>query len=254
MDELRGSAPTPAAAPSPAAMSDIGSLLRTRQLTLGEFLSGAWQIFSERFATIAAVTLSVAIPVHAVMMLAGGQQANRILSAMLIAAAGAAGLLSTLAVILIADRAVAGELLSWGDAFAGAIERWTSALLVSVIGIVIVVPLMLLIIPGIIWASYYVFALQAAALRDKTGKEALDRSKRLVRGSWGWGRVFLLLLLLGLMGQAITYGVAWVPGILVGPVIGGAIREVLGSVVGSFSTVLFTLIFLNCDARDLPAS
>lgn len=52
---------------------------------------------------------------------------------------------------------------------------------------------LLLLIPGIIFMVYYAFVEQIVILEDKSGMNALNRSKELVKGRW-WTLAILLLL------------------------------------------------------------
>jgi hypothetical protein len=67
--------------------------------------------------------------------------------------------------------------------------------------------ILVLILPGVVFATYFSFAFQVFALEGKWGLDALKRSARLLSGHF-W-RVFLLLVVLGFV-------VGFVPGLVAG--------------------------------------
>jgi len=105
-----------------------------------------------------------------------------------------------------------GLALSTGGRHFGAV-LWTTILT----GVVIFVGFLLLIIPGIIFSIWYLFAVMISVVEGKSGGDALRRSKELVRGR-GWtvfmrivvAYLFVLLISLALgmfgsVGQIIQF-------------------------------------------------
>ena len=77
-------------------------------------------------------------------------------------------------------------------------SKYLSFLLVSLLtGLVVGLGFLLLIIPGIIFAIWFVFSVYTVICEDKKGFKALSRSKELVKGYW-WPtakRVFALMII-----------------------------------------------------------
>jgi len=77
-------------------------------------------------------------------------------------------------------------------------SKYLSFLLVSLLtGLVVGLGFLLLIIPGIIFAIWFVFSAYIVICEDKKGCKALSRSKELVKGYW-WPtakRVFALMII-----------------------------------------------------------
>jgi uncharacterized membrane protein len=152
----------------------------------------------------------------------------------------------TMAVVFIAERAVNNETMSFGDALRRSADRWVSGVGTNIVAAIILLLLfLLLIVPGIIWAIYYTFWIQVVALRNKDGKSALDYSKALVKGQWG--RVFGTGFIITLIPGGLYFGIAYILGLLnTSPVI-NVVAATLGNITTAFTTVAFTVLFLNLD-------
>jgi len=89
------------------------------------------------------------------------------------------------AVAILTSKALDGEAAGAKDVLRSSFRKIPAAFIASfVAGIIVMLLMLLLIVPGVIWAVYYTFILQAVALRDMRGKQALDYSKSLVTGRW----------------------------------------------------------------------
>lgn len=106
--------------------------------------------------------------------------------------------------ILLAAR-IGGEAVTAAAAIKKAVSLLPRYAVMTLLNIFIVCALsLLLIVPGIIFAVFYIFATEALFLRNYGGMQALLYSKRLVEGNW-WvisGFVFIAL--------AATYGLTFV--------------------------------------------
>ncbi len=88
--------------------------------------------------------------------------------------------------------------MSVGDAFREASPYfWKVVGLSIVLGLLLLVLFILLIIPGIIFGVYWIFASLFLVIENRRIGECLDASKQLVKGKW-W-RVFGYYLLLGII-------------------------------------------------------
>jgi hypothetical protein len=89
----------------------------------------------------------------------------------------------------IIENSLEGQLISLGDVFKFSLSRLGDVFQTSLFLLIIILGFtLLLIIPGIIWANYYSFAITIAALRGMLGKAALQYSRKLIDGQW-W-RIF----------------------------------------------------------------
>lgn len=99
------------------------------------------------------------------------------------------------AAIWTADKSLKGEKTSFREAYQIAIKFFWPSLGVAVLRALIVIGgLILLIVPGIIWAMRYSLATQIVVLEGKNGWEAMTKSKELTKG--------------GLLEALIDFGVA----------------------------------------------
>lgn len=87
-----------------------------------------------------------------------------------------------IAIIKCAERAVTQREISFGEALAEGLHRWPRYLWTGFLGGLIVLGLFVLIIPGFIWAVYYMFLPYVVSVTSLSGKKALDYSKSLVQG------------------------------------------------------------------------
>ena len=119
---------------------------------------------------------------------------------------------AVVAVVKCAERAVTRREISAAEAVAEGLRRWPRYLWTGFLGGLIVAGLScLLLIPGLIWAVYYMFVPYAVSVTSLTGKKALDYSKSLVRDSFlrTIGYFFVVgfatgvqIYVIGLLGQA----------------------------------------------------
>lgn len=108
------------------------------------------------------------------------------------------GLISAMSIAVIMEKVVENQTISLLEAVKFSVSKCWRAFTTSLLASLIVMGLtILLVIPGVIYWTYYIFVLYAVALRDKHGKEALNYSKILVVGQW-W-RVFGVLMGLGIL-------------------------------------------------------
>lgn len=87
-----------------------------------------------------------------------------------------------IAVVKCAERVVTQREISLFEALAEGLRRWPRYLLTGFLGGLIVGAFCLLIIPGLIWAVYYMFLPYVVSVTSLSGMRALDYSKSLVKG------------------------------------------------------------------------
>ena len=88
------------------------------------------------------------------------------------------------------------------------------------------------------------------ALRDQSGRDALNYSKNLVEGQW-W-RIFGTTLVFSLIAIAISSGIWYLTSLISENQLFSIIPNILVDIVGSFITVMYVLLFLNSDFVKRP--
>jgi hypothetical protein len=149
------------------------------------------------------------------------------------------------------ERSSQEQLTSLGDVFKFSFSRFGAVFETGLfLGIIIIGLTLLLIVPGIIWANYYSFAIIITALRYLRVRAALAYSKKLVEGQW-W-RIF-----------GITAAI-WFPAVIFNLSILLLSRKVpdikflssfapmmISNLVGVITSVMGVVLFLNTEsARD----
>jgi hypothetical protein len=230
--------------------------IRTERYNLGKILSAGWKLYFEKFNVITPIILIVYIPINIVLSFIPIEpesfegfaiylRASQLLEFLF-------GIIATVAVVKVIECTIKGEEITYLEALKFGLTRWGRAIGVQILaGVIVFCLLLLFIVPGIIWAVYYTFAIYIVAIRDISGKEALNYSKRLVRGQWG--RVFWIGLALNLL----TVLGAFIIGVIIGipfalfPGLSISIIDILFDTAGDIAIFMFTIMgavfFLNVD-------
>jgi cobalamin synthase len=130
--------------------------------------------------------------------------------------------------------------LGFKEAFTKALPKLWPYLLTSIlVGLAVIGGLILLIIPGIIFAFWFFFAEYLVIAEDLSGKAALSRSKQLMKGKIGavFARTFVVGLIIGL--------IYWIIGLIFGMFFTKNIAEDLSSVLSIFLmpySVIYTVL------------
>ena len=251
-----------------------------KEYSFMEILSRAWKIFRENAAVIIAIALLIAIPVSIINLLADrafavpgltdpslspeaqvnytsnlGQIAYAFLILSLVEIALAfISLLSTMALAFYVKSCIDGEKTSIQKAYSKAFGRWPAAIWTNIVlGIFLIVLFALFIIPGIIYFVYWAFALYAVALSNKSGREALKYSKKIVNKRWwtvlGYGILYEIIRLIVFIPLIIVFGILSL--ILTDPASSFAIsltNNILRSVVWSCFLVVWVVFYLNFES------
>jgi len=102
-----------------------------------------------------------------------------------------------------------------GDAFSESSPYfWRVVGLSIIVGLLLLVLFILLIIPGIIFMTYWTFSFVFLIVENKKIRESLDASKQLVKGRWWrvFGYYFLLMILFTIIAAIIS-----IPNIMTAP-------------------------------------
>ena len=146
---------------------------------------------------------------------------------------------------------LAGGELSPMDALGMAYRRFWSLLAATiVVGVIVVLGLIALVIPGLILATWYVYTIPAIMLENKGALEGMSASKAFGRDK-KW-RTFLLF-----MAVALAYVVASViDGIfsLGSPLLGEVVYDVLLVPIAAWASVMFSYTYLAYGPSAAPAT
>mgnify|MGYP001025458902 FL=1 len=236
-------------------------LLRTSRLDLSGILSSSMAVIKTGFSRLIPLALLSAIPQAIILLLTQADafsQSSYDSLAPLCALCG----FELIFIVLITITYIAGAYTveaivqdrpdGLSTAFRYALSRLPQVLLVSIIyGVIVMVGMLLLIIPGIIVAFYLTFAYPAVALRQ-VSLQALQYSYQLVKGQW-W-RVFGILLGIGLLNLIIVGPLTWLGGLLTSSSfnIGAILINYLASTIAFFFGVPAIVFFLNEDYLAHP--
>lgn len=225
--------------------ADIGA----KKLGVGELFKTGWWIFQLRKIDILFIFLLLVLPtwslslVHVEKIVPPG--AYWLLSPLLALVSLLIALPAKIALAKLVDDTIKGEKSGWREAIRFAISRWGVVTGTSLmLGGILIGLSLLLILPGVIFGIYFIFAIYVAALKPEGGGAALDRSKALVTGQWQ--RVFGVSLLLGFLSILPVIVYYPIERFLQQPLI-HIITWPVFSLVDIFFRILFILFYLNTE-------
>jgi len=231
------------------------------ELGISGILSESWRLFKENFWLIAIIIFVVYVPVNIILylvpadsMIDQGLRGIRMYVRIIQILEGLIGIIATMAIAYLIKVRLDNKKISSWTALKEAVFKWPAAFLTSfVTGISLLFLFLLLIVPGIIFAVYWMFVLYVVILKDETAFDAMSYSKSLVKGRWwktlGYSIVFGLLgLIVSLFLGFILGGIAY---FLPANIFGAGIDVILTTftdVITAFFSVVFVVFFLNFDA------
>jgi hypothetical protein len=247
-----------------------GGSAELREHSVGEILTGAFEIYRGNWAALMQVVAIVAIPLSLIGYLIADQLIRTVTvvgpvtgSTTVVVSGGSfwrASLASALLLfigVLIAQvltgaitRGAAGIFVGNQITVAGAysfgMARVWSILLVSIlVGVIVGIGFVLLVIPGFIFLTWLAVSMPALVVEDRRGTQALSRSWELVRGrSWPvFGTLVVAAIITGVVNSIITapFGHNWfVRGLLAG---------IATTVTTPFTALVGVLIYLDLRVR-----
>lgn len=234
--------------------------IKTQKFGISQLLSLGWQLYRNNFKAIFMIIFCVYLPILIVVSFipvdgltqeydASSYRFVNQISNMLVSLVG---LIATIGIAALIDHSLEGKDLHWSDALRFGVSKWLSAFGTGLLGGLIIFGLtLLLIVPGIIWSLYYIFAIYVVALRNLSRKSALDYSKNLVEGQWWriFGINFILSILCFLFVLGVNIPASWISTNQVFVII----PDFFSNLIGSFFTVVTILFFLNNDYLKHPA-
>jgi len=238
--------------------------IKTESYGLKRIISAGWKIYIEKFKDIVPTVLIVHVPINIVLSLIPTMPDEykdfqiRFRIAQLFDLF--IGVLATIAVAKIAEHAVNGKPIGYTNALKFGVNRWGRGISVQILaGLIVLGLLLLLIVPGIIWAVYYTFGVLVVALRGINGKEALDYSKRLVKGQWG--RIFginfvigaMMILTIFILSFALALSTSFIPENRLLDVASNTVLDVVMALFWVMSVVFFLNVdYLKTEAKADP--
>ena len=221
---------------------------------VSDLLKEGWLVYRSRFKDILIVILCFYIPINIILAFVPldsllteyGTKGMKIYNIISDTLQNFIGVIAIMGVAAIAEKAIDGQSLDWSDAIKYGFSKWGKAIGTGLLGAIIILGLsLLLIIPGIIYSLYYTFWVYVVALRDRSGKAALDYSKNLIKGQW-W-RVFGIQLVLWIISSVVGLIIAYPFTLISYNQFFYLIPDTLADIVGAFFTITSTLFFLNND-------
>ncbi|OGY30342.1 MAG: hypothetical protein A3F35_00750 [Candidatus Woykebacteria bacterium RIFCSPHIGHO2_12_FULL_45_10] len=159
--------------------------------------------------------------------------------------------------ILLVIKTDKGEAVNFSDLLSASLKLFFSYLILGAfVGITVLVGIVLLVVPGIVFATWFFASFFILAQEGKRGMEAMKASKALVQGHTMdvLTRFFLGILVYALV--SIVVGLILLPLeaiYLVGSVVSALISAVLGAVSLSFSYVIYRSLVEIKSAANPPA-
>ncbi len=234
-----------------------------KEYSIGQILSESWKKFIQKFQLILLVTLAIYIPINIILFFVpfdalleqmGGIQGFRIYMKIIQILEGLIGIIATMAIAYIVKQKIDGKTINFKEALKKSLSRWPAAIGTNIIlGIFLLGLTLLLIVPGVIYYVYWIFVIYVVILHDKSGKNALDYSKSIVRGRW-W-KVLGYSLIFGILTLIASLSIGFVEGIILGFLPENFVISIFEILLDSFTdfllayfTVVSVIFFINFDS------
>jgi len=233
-----------------------------RPLSFGEVLDGALVLLRRHFGLVLGIAIvceGIPTATDVYIDLTGGASQNPGLSLLdrLLTLVGS--VLVTGATVRVVSEAYLGQSPLFGDAMRFAGSRFGAILGANIMsGILTVLALLALVIPGIVVACGYSVAAEAAALESGSSSDALRRSWELTKGfRWkalGLGVVSICLILVVFVGVGVLGGI--LGGVMGGldvvlAVIGACVSMLIYPVISCVFTVFYYDLRVRKEGFDL---
>jgi hypothetical protein len=218
-------------------------------LSAGEIIKKSWHDYTEHWhewsvfsllliAPSLLVVLSGSVGMYIESLFPGAGIITNIIVFIFIVAGAIIGYWSSLAIISAVGHFIrTGQLTTWKENYSTTVKFiWPSFYTSLFAGVLIILGLLLIFIPGIIFSIWFYFALYFVILDGKRGWSALGASKLLVKGRW-WATWWRLLA----------------PGFVFGLVI-GIIYAIFGAIVNILPLGEESLALINNIASVLVSS
>lgn len=224
-------------------------------------LDEALQLFGRRFLLLAALVLTVWLPAHVAMEAAvrAMHWTENVRAQFQLTSVASAVLdpLVTGAVIYVTYASKMGYAFGYRAAFAAAAGCWGRVLTTRfVTGVILVLGLLLLVVPGVLLALRWALIDAAVILEGLEGDEARRRSSELTQGR----RRRILWTALGCWtGMLVCIGILEIPRLMI-PALGlpyDVFIDCAGSLANAFMTIVWVLVFIDAKGerplREAPS-
>jgi hypothetical protein len=242
-----------------------------RARSVGEILEAAFNLYGKHWKKLIQIAATLVIPLSVLQYLVGDALGNNVTTdasgrvVHVDAGIGAASFVVSMLALLIqviligaiawaAVSVFIGREPDMGEAYRFGYRRlWTIVLVGILYVLVVAFGLILLIVPGIIFAVRFSVFVPAIVVERRRGTEALSRSWNLTRGrSWSVFGAFIVAAFLA----GIVSGVFTAIGNHAGWFVAGLLAGIASSITTPFTGLVLTLIYLDLRVRkeqlDVP--
>jgi hypothetical protein len=214
-----------------------------------ELLDAAFQFWRENFTLLVTVVAGAFVPVILLEMIAIGSAGNALVTVVARILGAVFEALASAAVIVVVSERYLGRDVTAGHALGRVWKRIGTIFGTSVVyGLIVVVGLMLVILPGIYWACKYFAMMPAVVIEGLDSSTSQKRSSQLTHGSkWrvlglivgAWLIYFVLLSIATALAQMVS-----------GPMLSIVITRLLIMIIYPFIGILITLLYYDLRIRN----
>lgn len=213
-----------------------------------ELIDASFQFFRENFALLFVTVVAAFIPLAIIQFIAASSAGDVGLALLARVADWVFSSVAQAAAIVIVARRYLGESVTPGDALRAVGDRFGTVLAVSFLyGLAVGVGLILLIVPGIYFATKYFAAMPAAMIEGPGQGRAFERSSTLTEGSrLRIAGVFLVAYFIYIVVIALIGGLT---SVAFGNALGTLLATLLMACLYPFIAVLVTLLYFDLRIR-----
>ncbi|KNF10080.1 hypothetical protein CLPU_1c02450 [Gottschalkia purinilytica] len=221
-----------------------------KRLGLKEIALNSWAIFKKQFKNIFIITMIVYLPLNILLYFLNGPDDLDSMKGFFHISTliqNAFSIIAIMSVAVIAEKTIKRNKLNRDDlkvSLLKSLKRWGSCFSTQILSVLIILGLsLLLVIPGIIWAFYYVFIIQTIVLKDLNLKEALNHSRSLVEENFWY--VLGILLLSFIIMFVIIFPIGFLSAYLPSSIV--IIIDTFIDMLLLYVHTIITVVFLNLD-------
>ncbi|RJP74899.1 MAG: hypothetical protein C4532_01450 [Candidatus Abyssobacteria bacterium SURF_17] len=224
-----------------------------------EIFRVSWKIFKDRLKTILAIAFSISFPVYVLFSFIStyiiipeegpaAKIARITLSGLQWMVVSLIDVLAVMAIAYVADGALKGETVRYRSALGKSLSKWRGAVWAVLLWqLAAIGGALLLVLPGVAYFIYYSFCSLSVALRDQSGRAALDYSKFTVEGRWWDAFGFFACKMLIWIGIMIPYITLYMAMRRVNMHLSFVFGSAISSFVGAYLTTATAVFFLNLE-------
>ncbi len=226
-----------------------GDLEVGKRIDVGDVISRSTSILAERPAIILPQLIPV-IPILFTYLAPSGS----VFSPLEILASIASGVLTIIvsgAYPSIVKASLKGEQFSMTDALGRAYHKfWTLLVAGILVGLIVVLGLIALVVPGLIFAAWYAYTVPVIMLEDKGALDGMSASKTFGRNK-KWSTFSMLLIIAVFNIAALVVETIFT---LFSPLIGSLVYRLLTASVAAWSSVIFAYTYVSYGPSSVPAA